>query len=484
MRRRANREKTRRRSSSSIVTDDATILPLLRSGNVKKQVQALQYILKMLLSTSSNSLAPAVKPQQASNRVALSNTTHISENVRLAIAEHGLSSESDLVRSISFKIVGFIYRYEADIFAWQDVKTALSNEISNAESVEALRAALNILTDALPLEEQVQFYLSKDFPSMLKSILTSERVELRIEGTRVLPRLMIFIFILIDHNQHDALFDVEGYIQTDSLSDLRRLRDDFTDLFLDTFGHIANGVVGKAASADANKLLDDDYGFSMVCCDSLMYLLSIFNANFDCVNQWTDTLLGISSPQSSGSLCMGSNVLSSNHSKIISLDATRATSLLPCLIKCITTIFVDPFYLLGRWQSYTSVLNPYTNLLNQSIMFILNDLSYSPEKREQVFPVVWLQTMTQSSSFAFAASAPGNASTWLEEIRMSKAGSDASHHGCINFVEFVNYWIEHCMLYCIQEISDDSHGLWITIKDMISIIEHRRMEACKMKVSI
>ena len=135
--------------------DPSTIAAFLRSGNAQKQIAAIIALTQQYLASPSLPTS----------------------DVLSAVIENGLNSENNELREKSFRFIFVLYDQKRSV-RWNEIRSAVSTELSTAECSRCLSAAVAVLTSVEEFE-LLSFCCSKEGTSIIKSCCLLPDNELR-----------------------------------------------------------------------------------------------------------------------------------------------------------------------------------------------------------------------------------------------------------------------------------------------------------------
>lgn len=255
--------------------------------------------------------------------------------------------------------MAFIYESTGRQPYWSDIKNIISVEVSNAECLSAMKAALSILY-ALPKQLFVEYIINKEFISVVRACFSLPRSDARFEMISELSKILLRGWLLLGNE-----ITVEGFSAVDCISDARILKDDFEDFVVESFQAFCDGLVGRPHSAEPSKFLEDSVPSTMSCASALCALFCVHNA---LVNKaWSNFFRsGVEVP-----------VLSPRFSFLFEdIHITNPYCLTRLISVVLRSLIMDINVILTRWESRPSISDDFTLLINHVFIAIIDG---SPE---------------------------------------------------------------------------------------------------------
>ena len=211
----------------------------LKSGNIGKQISAMNYIFEIVKSSAA----------------------FPSQSVLGSVIESGLSSENNEIREKSFRLIQYLYIKKRS-FLWNDIRATVMTELSTAECENCLSAAIAVLA-SVDDRELISFFCSKEGMSVVKSCCNFPQVELRRTSIVGLGNLLFRVWCLLIEE------DLEGLLRCESITDARRLKEDYCDFVGEMAVLFSDGVLGKF-SGTSTEALEDCFSSFEGSCETLV----------------------------------------------------------------------------------------------------------------------------------------------------------------------------------------------------------------------
>lgn len=317
----------------------------LKSGNPVKQLKAIQ---------------------QISDSVVMS-LAFPSNEILVSIIDYGLSSENNQVRVKSFRLIQYLY-VKKRTFLWAEIRDAIVAELSTAECCNCLAAAIALL-GSVDDKELITFFLSKDGMSIIKSCCSLPDPELRRISFIGLGNLLLRTWQSVSYN------DIEVIISVESVADSRRVKEDFIDFSLEIISLFANGAIGKinpTPPTESSQPMEDCFSGFEGSCVALSYFFNAYNSNFDQLDLWSSSLIGLS------------RYISTNDSAV---RRCNAANLVPVIKQALATLLADPCAILTRWETWNAATAS-TRLVSGMVLALLNDLPPGFSSSQPLFDVM------------------------------------------------------------------------------------------------
>jgi hypothetical protein len=226
-----------------------------------------------------------------------------------------------------------------------------SLEVVSMASAETVDDAISRVASlqALSVEDLSAFFYSKEGQAEVRGSLVMESEMIRAIAVVGFGRLLLIA------RDHSTSSDLENFLRFSSISEARRLKDDFADFISDVFRSFSCGVIGRAAASDPLQQLEDSISCVRAYCEVLSDLFDRYNSSRCEFDDSIENILGV--PITSGSvICKGFD----------------AITWLPFVKKVIIGLlsFGGHHLLVDRWREICWC-SEYTRLLSQLFLFLL-----------------------------------------------------------------------------------------------------------------
>lgn len=202
---------------------------------------------------------------------------------------------------------------------------------------------------ALSVEDLSAFFYSKEGQAEVRGSLVIESEMIRAIAVVGFGRLLLIVRDLSTSS------DLENFLRFSSISESRRLKEDFADFISDVFKSFSCGVIGRAAASDPLQQLDDSITCVRAYCEVLSDLFDRYNSSRCDFDDSVESILGVPITSSS-----------------VNSKGFDAIMWLPFVKNVIIGLlsFGGHQLLVDRWREI-SWCSEYTRLLSQLFLFLL-----------------------------------------------------------------------------------------------------------------
>jgi len=307
---------------------------LLQSGQIKKQIVALQRISELLLNSQPT------------------------DGLLSDICDYGISSDNFEVRCEAFNCFRCIYKQK--IVKWSEVRQAIISEINEPEEIEPFIGAFRLLYQ-LPDRELAVFVTTKEGMAALKNCCFSNEV------TSVVRKIAVECvsdILIRTWKSLECRINIEGCSSYESSADSKRFVEDFKDFSLEFYRNISLGVLGKVPGLDPNKgTLEDLFSLVDVYSKSIFTVISSYFVRVDALQDWISAVLGMSSTSAStGTMSI--------------FEQYEQVSLIIIVQTALKELLDDPYLLFARWNQYSASDNLF-RLITMILALLVHDMKSS-----------------------------------------------------------------------------------------------------------
>jgi hypothetical protein len=263
------------------------------------------------------------------------------------------------------------------IIRWDEVRNAISSELSSPDSEESLVEVFRLLLE-LPPVELVLLLTSEEILSSLKllSILPNEFIKLRLCSVRYIADILLRVWLHLEVDIH-----LEGIRQYESLAESKRAKEDTQDLIKEFFKGFALGVVGKSIVAEKEgkptEPLIDIQAMTSACSYAVSTVLRSYNSRIAAIAPYVRASVG----------------LASNINKH-PLQREEASCLLPLVQHFLPTLLEDFSLLVSRNGNFSSS-RELSKLVYNLVLLVVKNMPY---RGSSLIPI---DPLKSSSSFLF-----------------------------------------------------------------------------------
>jgi hypothetical protein len=269
---------------------------------------------------------------------------------------------------------------------------------------------------AMSMEDLSVYFYSKEGQSEVKESIVIENEIVRSIAIVGFGKLLLLAW------ENSSKCDIEKFLRFSSLSEARRMKDDFMDFTSEVLGSFASGVVGRATASDPLQLLDDLPSCVGAYSEVLSALYQQFNSRIFEFNTAIDNMLGINDLETCKTKC--------------SYDAI---SWLPFIRRVTGGLLCAGGHslLIERWHQMSSCYE-YRRLLSQLFLFLLGEgaLDQNGEDGSVASAVLEWATLVKGRA--------GGDSFALVTPMLGSGSSGESHHTSVRVHRIAEDWI--CIL--------------------------------------
>lgn len=226
-----------------------------------------------------------------------------------------------------------------------------SSEVVSMASAETTDDAISRIASlqALSVEDLAAFFYSKEGQAEVRGSLVMESEMIRAIAAVGFGRLLLIA------RDHSTSSDLENFLRFSSISEARRLKEDFADFISDVFRSFSCGVIGRAAASDPLQQLEDSVACVRAYCEVLTDLFDRYNSSRCEFDDSIENILGVPITSSS-----------------VTCKRFDAIVWLPFVKKVIIGLlsFGGHQLLVDRWREICWC-SEYTRLLSQLFLFLL-----------------------------------------------------------------------------------------------------------------
>lgn len=289
------------------------------------------------------------------------------------------------------------------------------------------------------------FFVSRDGASVTRTCCALINNELRRISVIGLGNLLLRVWAVVDS---DVL--LEGIMVSESLSDTRRLKEDFVDFATDLIKMFSSGVLGKYPK-DPTHQIEDSFTTFQAYCDVLAALFNMYNQAFDKVKAWNNSLLGITDSTSN----------SISEDSIVS--RAKSVAMVPLVKAAITVLCADPYLLLARWEQWHAS-GSCARLISGLVLALLNEC---PADSDAATAALHLMTANGPSSLSLGADP--------DETVASRTGARP-----LLIAAFAEEWVLTSLTYEATSVSCSS--LCASLYEIVSICQHDSLILARYQV--
>ena len=268
---------------------------------------------------------------------------------------------------------------------------------------------------AMSIEDLSVFFYSKEGQSEVKESIVIENEVIRSVAIIGFGKMLLLAW------ERSSNCDIEKFLRFSSLSEARRMKDDFMDFTSEVLGSFALGVVGRATASDPLQLLEDVPSCVGAYSEVLSELYHQFNSKIFEFDTAIDNMLGIDDLETCRT--------KSSHDAISWIPfIRRVTGGLLCS--------GGHFLLIERWHQMSSCYE-YSRLLSQLFLFLLGNGAIDQNRKDGSVASVVLDWAALSNGRA------GGGSFDLVSS-LGSGGSGESYHTSVRVHRVAEEWI--CIL--------------------------------------
>eukprot|EP01038_Epipyxis_sp_PR26KG_P006320 gene6320-8705_t len=337
--------------------------------------------------------------------------------------------------------------------SWEVNQQNITAILSSSESLQDFIITYQYLSK-LDDKQIILFLLSKDRFSLIKSSFQHPILPIRLASVAFYGMIYIHGWSLLNDSRN---IDIEGYISIESMTELKRMKEDYYDNCIELIKTFCNEIMNIPNNSNDPSVPIDDYEIVNVYTKSLIVLFNRYLAAYDQLDEYCDQLQGLSGSSA--------KKLLSGHQTYKHSQSNELIEFLKIIIqKC----FSDPYLLIERGCkiniSYNN--NSTIQLISRFIRVILYDITYN----NSFISTLQTKSNQDNNSSLFSLNKNNDLSTNSRTFDQS-----------IDVFRYVEDWIKNYLLYIINN-SHDLNEVCEVIKEVICITQHHIMAALRVEV--